>query len=395
MLESSADAGAMPRAFLRVGGMSVARQQVALALALDCERVICLAGGVNPDLIDLQHRVEAAGAKFHVVGGARALLGLITTVDEVIVLGDGLFASIREATALLGEGQGVLVQPIEQGLAAGFERIDLNHASAAAMRLPGRLIERIAELPADCDVASALQRIALQAGVRQRPIPAGTAGQLFWTLVRSEAEAHALEPLWVRQRTGEGGPLGPSRWLALLGVRSFGPALLHAGSGPGALGIAAGLTGLFGLGAGWLNWPILGLLLVALAWLLSETALLLGRIQGDQPKPGRGLGLLGGFGWALDAVIVALAGWASTPPGGIHLLERFFPAFMLVALLRILSRTFGARAAASLEDRALLAIGLVLALLSGAGTATIQLGAVLLAIAGIALPGAVSRLTRP
>lgn len=395
MMEPSSDAGAAPRAFLRVGGISVARQQVALALALECERVVCLAAGMNPHLIDLQHAVEAAGVKFHVIGGARALLGLITTVDEVIVLGDGLFASVGEAAALLGEGQAVLVQSIEQGLAAGFERIDINHASAAAMRLPGRLVERIAELPADCDVSSALQRIALQAGVRQRSIPAGTAGQLFWTLVRSEAEAHALEPLWVRQRTGDDRPMGPSRWLALLGVRSFGPAMLHAGSGAGVLAAAAMLMGLFGLCAGWLNWPVLGLSLCAGGWLLREAAMLLARIQGESSDSRRELMVLGGYGWLLDGLIIALAGWGSAALPGMHLIERFFPVFMLVALLRILGQVFGGKAAVWLEDRALLAAALGMSLLSGAASEVIHLAAALLALAGIALPGAVSRLTRP
>ena len=205
MLEPAGIAGEAPRAFLRIGGLTVARQQLALALELRCDRVICIAPRLTAELVELQHLAEAAKCQFHVVANARALVGLVTTVDEVFVLGDGLFVSIPEAAALLEEGQAVLVQPIEQGLAAGFERIDLNHAGAAAMRLPGRLIERLAELPTDCDATSSLQRIALQAGVRQRPIPAPGKDGLFWTMVRSEDEAHALEPLWVRQRTRDEG----------------------------------------------------------------------------------------------------------------------------------------------------------------------------------------------
>ncbi|MDE2436891.1 MAG: hypothetical protein KGM49_11585, partial [Sphingomonadales bacterium] len=190
-----------PRAFLRIGGTTVAQQQLGLALALGCQRVVCVAHGLRAPLIALQHEAERAGVQFHVIAGPRPLLGLVTAQDEVLAFGDGLFASRREAVELLEQGQAVLVQPIEQGLAGGFERIDINHAAAAAMRIPGRLVDQLAELPTDCDAASALQRIALQGGVRQRSIPSVADGHLFWTLVRSDDEAHAIEPRWIRQRT--------------------------------------------------------------------------------------------------------------------------------------------------------------------------------------------------
>ena len=207
MLEPAAESGAGPRAFLRIGGLTVARQQLALALALQCERIVCIAPALSNPIVELQHLAEAGGCQFHVIPGARPLVGLVTATDELIVLADGLFASTAEACDLLSDGQSVLVQPVEQGIAAGFERIDLNHAAAGAMRLPGRLVERLGDLPSDCDAVSSLQRIALQAGVRQRAIPVQGQDGLFWSLVRSDAEAHAIEPQWVRQRTRDARPL--------------------------------------------------------------------------------------------------------------------------------------------------------------------------------------------
>lgn len=395
MLEPVAVGNSQPRAFLRIGGMTVARQQLSLALALNCERVVCIAQGLSPELIELQHAAEAAGAQFHVIPGPRPLAGLVTATDELIVLADSLFASTVQAAALLDQGQAVLVQPIEPGLAAGFERIDLNQAGAGAMRLPGRLVERIADLPADCDAASALQRIALQSGIRQRPIPVPGQDGLFWTLVRSEDEAHAIEPQWIRQRTADGAPLGPSRWLARLAVRGLGPAMLHAGSGPATLAIAAAIAALFAVGAGWLALAPLGLALCALGWILRESAVLLVRIDSDSARPRRALGSRVAYGWLIDGIVVALAGWGSSPAALPHDYDRYFPAFMLVALLRILPRSLGPRAAAWLEDRALLALGLAAALVAGQGSEAIHLAAVAAALAGILLPGLSSRLTRP
>ena len=393
LLELAAE-GQIPRAFLRVGGLTVARQQLGIALALDCERIVCLAPTITPDIVQLQHLAEARGAQFHVISGPRPLLGLITASDEVIALADGLFGSTAEAVDLLSEGQAVLVQPIEQGLAAGFERIDLNHAAAGAIRIPGRLVEQIATLPADCDAVSALQRIALQAGVRQRPIPAPGLDGLFWTLVRSDAEAHTLEPQWIRQRTRDTVPLGPARGLALLAVRSFGPALLHAGTGAQALVIAAVVIALLALGAGWFGLSVLGLGLVAMGWVLRESAALLARIEQDAPSRRHGIDSLTAYGWAIDGVVVLLLGWGMGLAPGHSWLDQMFPPFMLIAQLRIVAAIHDGRWGAWLTDRSVLSVALLAALLGRIGSEAAHGGAVGAAIAVLALLAAKSRLTR-
>lgn len=388
--------GTTPRAFLRVGGTTIAQQQLALALALGCQRLVCIAHGLRPPLIALQHEAERAGVQFHVIAGPQALLGLVTAQDEVFVFGDGLFVSRKEAADLLEQGPAVLVQPIEQGLAAGFERIDINHAAAAAMRIPGRLVDQIAELPADCDAASALQRIALQGGVRQRAIPSTGDGHLFWTLVRSDDEAHAIEPRWIRQRTRDDAPLTPSRAIALFAVRRFGPSLLHAGSGAAHLAVAAGGLGVMALGAGWLKLIGVGLILCGLGWILREASELLARIDGDGPRPlSRAFGQATIYGLLLDAVMIGLAGWAVSAEPWQPMPDRFFPPFMLVALLRMLPRILPGRWTAWLDDRALLALGLAGAVASGKGSEVIHLAAAVAAVAGIALPGLQKRLTPP
>lgn len=385
----------MPRAFLRVGGLTVARQQLGIALALNCERIVCLAPTLTPDILELQHVAEARGAQFNVIAGPRPLLGLISANDEVIALADGLFGSTAETVDLLSESQAVLIQPIEQGLAAGFERIDINHAAAGAIRIPGRLVEQITTLPADCDPVSALQRIALQAGVRQRQIPTPGQDGLFWTLVRSDAEAHTIEPQWIRQRTRDTVPLGPARGLALLAVRSFGPALLHAGSGARALVIAAVVLALLALGAGWFGLPVLGLGLIALGWVLRESAALLARIEHEAQPRRRGIDSLAAYGWAIDGVIVLLLGWGAGIDPAHSWLDRMFPPFMLVAQLRIVAAIHDGRWGAWLTDRSLLSLVLMGALLGRIGSEAAHGGAALAAVATLALLGTKSRLTRP
>ena len=393
LLELASDSP-LPRAFLRVGGLSLARQQLSIAHALDCERIVCLAPAVTPDILALQHLAERRGSQFHVIAGARPLLGLVTAADEVIAFADGLFASTAEATDLISEGQGVLVQPVEQGLAAGFERIDINHAAAGAMRIPGRLVEQIAALPADCDAISALQRIALQAGVRQRPIPAPGQDGLFWTLVRSDAEAHAIEPQWIRQRTRDAVPLSPARGLALMAVRSFGPALLHAGTGSAAVVLAAAVTAFVAIGAAWFTLPTLGLACCAAGWFLRESGALLARIEADGPQRSRALVSLTTYGWLIDAIIVGLLGWGSGPDNLRPWYEQAFAPFMLLALLRIVAGIYTGKWSAWLTDRSLLAIILIGALAGRIGTFAAYGGAVAAAVGALALLSNKTRLTR-
>ncbi len=393
-MEPADSGGQTLRAFLRIGGRTLAHQQLGMALSLGCKKIVCIARSMVPELIKLQHVAEKSGAQFQVISGPRALIGLVTVADEVFVFGDGLFASAAEASIALDKGQAVLVQPIEQGLAAGFERIDLNHASAAAMRIPGRLVERLSELPADCDAFSALQRIALQAGISQRIIAAVNGGGAFWTMVRTEDEAHALEPQWIRQRTHDEGMPSPGRGLALLGVRAFGPTLLHAGKGAGVVGAAALVLGALGLGAGWFGLASFGLGMCGFGWLLREAAALLARIESD-PLDGRSHGLTRHalYGWLLDAVIVVLAGWGTALNAGQPVHDRMFPPLMLIAMVRLVPKAIGGRWASWVEDRALLCLILVVAMTAGVSSEVMHIAALGLAFAGILIPRGESRIT--
>lgn len=395
LVEPASGAGPQLRAFLRIGGVSIARQQVALALALQCERIVCLANAIGREIQELQDQAVRGGAQFHVISGARPLVGIVTATDELIVLADGLFASSEEAWNLLVEGQAVLVQPIEQGLAAGFERIDLNHASAGAMRLPGRLAAQLADLPADCDPVSALTRIALQSGIRQRQIPPPGQDGFFWTLVRGDAEAHAIEPQWVRQRTMDATGMGPARGVALVAVRALGPALLHAGTGANVVVAAALVTAAIAVGFGWFGLESIGFALCAFGWILRECAALIARIEVDFVAPRKGFDNLRLFGWLIDLILIALLTWNGAEIGGRPWPERMFAPIMMVAFLRVLAALPSGRLVGWLTDRSLIALALMAATLGGYGGLAAPIGALVSACAALALLGGTKQLTRP
>jgi hypothetical protein len=396
MLETAGPPPASLRAALRIGGVGLGRHQLTLALACKCERIVCLARALDPELVAMQHVAEQAGARFHVIPGARALVGLVTAGDEVFIIADGLLAPPDRTAELLEQGPAVLVQPIEVGLPQGFERIDLNHAAAGAMRIPGRLIERLADLPADCDVASALQRIALQGGVGQTMLPAALRDEGAWRLVRSEAEAQAAEGEWIKAITAPAKGETPTDMAIRRAVRAYGPALLHSGNGGRSLGATALAVLLLALVVGWFGWPSFAFIIAAVAWVLRSASLLLREIErqalvGARPAAsGEDV-----FGWIIDAALALIIAWnlSGLPPGS-GLVARAFPAVMLVALFRLLPRALDGQWMRWFKDRGLISLGLAAVALGGLRAEVIGGLAAGLAILGAAWPPARPRLTR-
>ncbi len=372
------------RANLRLGAVTLARHQLGIVLALGCERIVCLTQAPHDDIVELKSAAEAVGARFHLIAEPRALVGLVTAIDEVIALGDGLLAWPPTALALLEAGAAVLVQPVEAGLAAGFERLDLNHADAGAWRIPGRLVQRLTELPRDCDGFSALQRIALQGGVPQRLLPAVALAEGRWTLVRSEVEAHAAESHWIHLQTETSDSGNASLLAAQFAVRRLGPALLHAGSGHGVVTAAAVLTALLALVAGAFHWVATAFILAAWAWLLLCAAGLLARVERETlhlPTPRNLRATI--FAWATDAVLLVLMLQNGTDGPDQNLLQRSFAPLMLLGLRHLVPPLLPKRWSRWLEDRGLLALALAACAAASVLSPGIDLTAALLLAAGL------------
>jgi len=347
-----------------VAGRPVALRQLEFALALGCGKVICLGHGAAPEAIALRHAAERGGAQFQVVRGVRDLPAAVRGDDALLVLAHGLLPESRSAFELLKEGQGVLVLPADAGWSAGFERLDLTSAWGGAMVMPGRLVDRLDQLPEDAEPVAGLLRIARQAGVPERPLPESELSERRWQIVRTAEAAAALEPAWLRRRLPAVSPFRPTAWLARAVLRRTGSTL--AGSRRAAAGLAAGavLAVLGGLAAGWFGMPSLAFAALAAAALLTEAgeALdLLGRsIFQAQTRPSRRFFIMLAI---FDAALVAI-GFLAIDGSRAH---RVFAPLAAVGLLRIMPPwpERGWRALAA--DRGLVA--LLLALASGFGLA--------------------------
>jgi len=361
-----ADPGSL-RGYLPIGGRSLLRHQIGLALSLGARRIVVVAEAISGELVALQHFAEAGGAQFHVVATARALVPLLAPEDDVIVLGDGLLAMPDTLREQIEVGAVILTLPVETALPLGFERIDINHAFAAAMRFPGRIAAGLADLPPEWNAQSALLRLAIQGRVALRSIPSAVLDDGRWSILRDEDEAHFAERRWLRLHTRFAGqePATPGERLAIAVVNRFGPAMLHAGTRPALVGLAAGALGLLGGGAGWLGSFALGFALLGLAWLVERMASLLGQVESDSLlASGIARRSAAAFHLLIDAGLVTLAGWRSGLPDGslIPPGASIFAPLLLVGGARLVALALPGQVWAHwLSDRMVIALFLVAA----------------------------------
>ena len=362
MMEPIAAGHPQRRAFLTVGGRTIAQHQADAALALGCEKVICLVRSMEPMLARVQHSVEALGASFRTIASLADLGPLLTQGDELLVFADGLLVEADQVRSHVAGGPAVLVQPVETGVPDGFERIDLNNASAGVLLLPGSIGEKLAALPADFDPISALGRVGLQAGVPQRSIPVAARAGSAWQLITDEREAYAIESDWIAHRLGYDRHPSPSRMIARMAALGFGSRMVQGDQTSRMLLLGCAALTLLAILAAWLGAGIAAFALIAVAWVLHESATMLARVigppRGSSPRTRR-FGLSQVCEVLVDAALLASMALFTATPERLGLVELTFPPLVLLLVLRLVPRVTSGRMNSWTGDRALLAIVLL------------------------------------
>lgn len=378
IIQTNDSPGGGYRAFVDFAGRSIVQRQFELALTLGCERIICLAEHLYGPLLTMQHVCEAAGARFHVIAGARALAGLVRAGDDLLVLGDGLLPLAEEVQTWLGSGSSVLVFDAETGIPAGFERIDLNHAWAGALVMPGRLVEKLSELPADCDIIASLLRISLQARLSEKPLPDAVLADGHWALITSGEKAKNLEPAWIRQQSDAGAEHSPGSLLAAGLFSAAGPKLIRRRCAGMAIMFGSLLIAIIGVLLGIWYSVAGGLALAAIAFVTAQFGGILRRIErAGTAGPEASMSLLErAEPWLLDLCLVALLMPAIAEPGENALNGLFLP-LTLITTFRLARFVLPAGLLRLADDRAslafLLAAGAVLGVLSQVTAAIVLL----------------------
>jgi len=363
---------------LALAGKTLSRRQLDFALAAGCESVIALGDGASAEAFALRHAAEAGGARFQAVRDSHALLGAVRADDELLALAPGLLPEAPAVLEALGKGRVVLVLPAGAGVAAGFERIDLDRAWAGALVVGGAQVERLAELPPDIEPASALVRIALQAHVKERRAPEDALADGSWAMLADEPAAAAAEQAWLLRHLPPARPWAVSKALAALATWPFAARLLAAGRSAVTLATAAAavLAGAV-VAAGYGPAP-LGFALVALGAVLVQAALGVERLL-RAPFAGltRRMSQAAALPWLLDAALVACAFLAIDG----EWLQRLFPPLVLLGALHALARANGPDWTALPLDRGVLAAFFAVAAGFGlAGPATMLAALALIAL---------------
>lgn len=290
---SEAEDGADPAL---IAGRSAARRQVDLAIALGCERIACLAAAPSREIVRMQHAAERAGLRFNAITGSRALAGLVKSSDELLVIAPHLVAEASFVVDALGNRPGMLVVPAERGVAAGFERIDRDHAWAGVLLVHGAVVDRLCDLPPDSDPTASLLRISAQAGIRRVLLAPVTLDSGELALVVDETARKRAEKRWLDRGGGRIGWRKPLSAAVGQGVRLLAPRLLASSRVVPGADIAATTLA---IGAGILSWldrPAMGLAVLATAAAGYLSARRLGAFIGGSPLVGIG-------GWWREALL--------------------------------------------------------------------------------------------
>lgn len=338
------------RAFLDIAGKSVAMRQAQLALAMGCERVICLAQGLPSELIAVQHMVEREGMRFHAIAGPRALAGLVSVADELLVFADGVIPDSDMVRTHLGEGRGLLALPADPAVERGFERIDRDRAWAGILRTSAGDVERLGDLPGDIDPLSALMRVAVQRGRRVVDLTEDALADGSIVMVDGAEAARAVAVRAVA------GALPSSSWAAVIGaavdkgVRASASDLLAKPAAVNALGFGVVLLAAIALVAAWQGVAAAALAVLAVAAMLLRAREGLGRVaeagRGWWSRNGRTVSVA-----ALDLLLMVIV-LAVTPRSAWP--RALFHLAMILGLLRLCA-AFGPRWLADVaQDRALL-----------------------------------------
>lgn len=363
-----------PRGLARIGGRTVLQNQLRYALAAGCERIACLSHDLPSELIALQHEAERGGARFQCIRDAKPLSGMVTASDEVLVVEDGLAFDHGLAPKPNKAGDWIASFPAEEGIAAGFERIDRDRSWAGIMVVPGNLVEKLAEFPSDIDVQSSLLRLALQNGVKTRAMDEALIADESWVVIETCEAASEFGAKRLGKVVRRASPVAPVHTMSDIAALS----VLQRHSDPErasrvGIWLAAGLLAVSALAA-YFEQPLVGFAAIicsVFAHRFSETTALAvkGVVYGREPSRwwSQVFAVLGDcvlFGIAFSSLFEA---------------DRWHGAFAMLVLLGIIriSEVADARKpwpwmSQMLRDRGLLAIIAIIAVYYDALTTVIQ-----------------------
>ena len=353
-------------------GRSLALRQLDFARHCECDVLLLLARGVTGEANELRHAAEDAGMRVQLLGSAGGLSGVVQPDDSLLVMHEDLLPYCHEASSALLEDNCVIILDAGPGTRAGFERLDMDRAWGGALMIDGAGLRGLSDLGGDFAPASALLRIAMQQGTRQRRLDAGTLGSGEWQLVASDEDAGRVEQLWLGHMLERPGLLRPTAWLSHRLLKPVAAGLASRASARAAIAAVTVLMLIAALAAVYLGHVAAGLGGILVAALLPEFARQLSQVSATPSAPSRSWPWLG---WLIDGALVGAL--ALSIEGALH--HMLFAPLVVGAALLLLDRARGPRWLMLVRDRGVvLAVALVASVLLPAQEAAMLLAALLM-----------------
>ncbi len=349
------------RGMLRFAGRSLAAHQIGVALAMHCDRIVCLTQGIPPGHLELQQASEAGGAQFHLVGSVAQLSGLVRAADELFVFAEGVLLPKGAVLEALDARSGVLAVAGDKGVSLGFERLDPHMAWAGVLRSTGSAVERLTKLPSDIEPIAALLRICLQSGARLVPLPDSLLDDGTLAIFETEAQVVRAQDGWLRRSIELRSWAAPGLALADRIVARFAARLLGIDpQGWRAATVTMTLAAL-AMAISAFAGPALGYAMLVFAALASVISAWLDVLSNpDGPRQRVGPARLAR--WAVNAAIIGIPLVAALPEiSG----DAAFSLAAMIAVLTLAGRLKKSSKLAIFGDRIVLTI--ILAAMSAAG----------------------------
>ncbi|MBX7540605.1 hypothetical protein [Qipengyuania sphaerica] len=348
-LDSATTPASVRPAFAQFAGAMVIERQLDLAIRLGCERVACLVDTIESEIVELQHRAEKAGLKFRALRQPSRIGSMVEAEDELLVMAPGVLPDDDAVEASLGKGQ-VLVLPADIAVPLGYERIDLELAWSGVMLVPGKVIDRLGQLPDDVDVPSALMRIALQSGSQMAALDRELVAEGKWQLNADRQALDLREKKWIDAQREQISFRAPGLAVA----ERAGARLARDVVGRSAQSVATIAAGVSLLGAavaGALGFAATGLALVSFGALFGHMGGVVERVA-RLGRPKRGIEPIQKvLSYLVDPLLIALLILAA--PESLEFLRVFVP-LMLIGLLRLGERHASDKWRRTYSDRIML-----------------------------------------
>ncbi len=362
---------------VRLAGRSIAWHQLQAAIALACERIVCLAEAPGPELAELQRETERRGATFHAVAHHRALSGLVGAADTLLVFAPGVLPDREWLAQAFGGRAGVAVLPAEGAVEQGFERIDRDRAWAGVLATRGDAVEALAALPPDADPVGGLLRVALQRGAGGVAVPDKWLDDGRWALVASPAAASRYQAGWYLRHVPSPGYDRPAAALAHRVARTLVERVSNASQAASALLGGGALVALASAIGGYFGHTGAGIAGLAISSALFAVGNALARLARAGTGESQRQWVVEARRAMLDVSLVVIA----ASPGAFEGWTAVFSALVLVAVVRLAHEPLAPRPVRPLSDRTL-----VFALLAFAAAVGLLVpGLAVLSLVGLAL----------